>query len=270
MMPLLPLRLEKSQRVLLRRLDELWTWSDTVLSNRPIPDGDIRHVMLFRLTGAVHRLIRAILAQVRGGSVDALEGRIRTILEAYINTQYILADESGMRAYAFLVDDIRSRKKLCSWMIPIFKKSKAHSMATISDLKFWQDQELNLSAELRDMESEYGADNLKWPNLLERAKEIDAEELYATAYWQFSNDEHLSERYLNRFTHESNGSLFFSLEHDLHTLESILQMAYIWYVAFLNTCNEHFGFPPNEDLKGYNAIADQLKRAAAPRLFAAK
>jgi hypothetical protein len=169
-MPLPPLPLTQSQRRLIRQLDELWNWADTKLSGHPLPEDDLRLTVLFQLSGATHRLVRAIIAQVWGGSVDGLEGRMRSMIEALINIRYILAEQKDTRARAFIVDDQRSRRKVCNWMIPLMANGKAPSMALNITLDFWKNQEAKLAEELADLESHYGRDDLKWPSLEERAR----------------------------------------------------------------------------------------------------
>src|SRR5689334_10426072 len=123
-MPLDPLPLTKEQRLRLRQLDELLAWSDAEFTDRPIPL-DYQLIFLRQHVGAVHRLARAVLAQVRGGSTDMLEARVRTAIEAVINVRYVFADQTEQRALAFQHNDIRVRWQLAKRIAQTLREGKA-------------------------------------------------------------------------------------------------------------------------------------------------
>jgi hypothetical protein len=262
--PLDLLPLTKSQRRLLRRLDELLTWGEIQLSGHPLPD-DLPLNVLAQLTGAMHRMSRGILAQVRGGSVDGLEGMVRSMIEALISIRYIFADQTEARALAFVVDDIRSRKRMARRVVGLMDKGKAPSMASISTIDGWRQAEAKLTRELAQMETRYGKDDLKWPSIERRAELGDSEELYATAFWLFSQDEHLSTRGLDRFMRQRGGSIYFDLGHDLERLDSFVGMACVYYLAFLGELSDRAGHPSRRELERFNSLADHLRQEASPK-----
>ncbi len=265
-MPLPDLPLTRDQRRLLRQLDELWNWGDKALSGRPLPTTDFRLTILFQLTGATHRLVRGLIAQIRGGSVDGLEGTIRRMIEALITVKYILGEDSQDRAIAFIADDVRSRRSMCERILALMKKNKAPVMSLDTTEQDWRDHLHRLSAELKRLETVHAGKDLKWPSLEERARLSDTGELYATVYWLFSHTEHLTSRGLNKFMKERDGDIFFNLENDATTIDPFIRMACIYYVSFLNECSERTGYPEKKDLARFDSIATQWMQVANPRL----
>src|SRR4051794_17449546 len=110
-MPLDRLPLTRDHRRRLRQLDDLLTWAESQMKDWPLPN-DLVMLVVSQQAGGVHRLARAVLGQVWGGSSDHIQGRMRAMAEALINVRYILADDSAARAYAFAHDDVRSRKTM--------------------------------------------------------------------------------------------------------------------------------------------------------------
>lgn len=264
-MSLQPLALTPPQRRALRQLQKLHSWAQQTLAAHPINDDDLRHVVLFQFAGASHRLIRALIAEVKGGSSDNISSIMRALIEILINTKYILSTNDDTRARAFIFDDVRTRVRLCNKMIGVMSSGKADSMSSISTLESWQSDKDRLSQELAELESRWGRANIAWPKLEVRAKAAGLDELYAGPYWLFSQDEHLTARGLNRFMRERGESLYFSLEHDLHLLQSILEMAYVYFMALLNECSERTEFPAASELERFNSVVEQINGQAKIR-----
>src|SRR4051794_20295516 len=103
------MKLSEKQQRWIKQLEELWDFFDKRLRNCSLKSDDLRFKLLLTTTIAVHRLIRGFLAQLRGGSNDNLQSKLRTLTEAFINVRYILSDDTDIRAKAFVLDS----KKVC-------------------------------------------------------------------------------------------------------------------------------------------------------------
>lgn len=250
-----PIPLGPTDRQLLQKLQELWTFADSTLPKlefkTPI---DLRHLLLVSHTGALHRLVRGILAGFKSGSIDALDMLTRSIVEGLINCKYVLEDKTQMRARAYIVHDHKDRLKTVKKLIPLLEQGKAKGMATVTDADRYRKIEETIKQELDDFEKQYGKKNLEWGSLEQRAKASNSEELYTTAFWLLSLDTHLTARGLDRFMKEDNSKVVIELGQDPSRIPLHLRTAYISYMALLNENCNSFGTPPRKDLDKFDFI----------------
>jgi hypothetical protein len=129
------MKLSEKQKRWIKQLEELWKFFDARLKNYSLKTNDLRLGLLLNMTVAVHRLIRGFLAQLKGGSNDFLESRLRTLIEADININYILADETGNRARAFILDGKRSRITALKRILRLLEQKKAPAMAEVNTIE---------------------------------------------------------------------------------------------------------------------------------------
>jgi len=261
--PLDPLPLSKEHKRRLRQLDELLAWAEGQLTNWPFPD-DLLAVVVAQQAGGIHRLARAVLAQIRGGSTDFLESRMRAMVEASINVRYILAADSQARARAFAIDDVKSRRTMVNRTAPLMRRGKAESMASISTQETWDEIQSDLDKELADLEAKYGKVTVGWPSIEQRAQKGDSEELYATAFWWFSQDEHLTTRGLDKYMKTEDGKLYFDFGHDLTLLYSFISMAIVYYVSLLNEVSKLTGHPNPSELERFDRVATEITTELRP------
>src|SRR5437588_2110336 len=126
------MRLSKKQERFLSQLEELWNFFDACLKNYSLKTSDLRLGLLLTLTVAAHRLIRGFLAQLRGGSNDNLQSKLRTLTEALINVNYILSDDKEIREKAFVLDSKKIRIRTLDKLIRLMEQERASSMEAIN------------------------------------------------------------------------------------------------------------------------------------------
>src|SRR5260370_16898043 len=246
------MRLSKKQERFLSQLEELWNFFDARLKNYSLKTSDLRLGLLLTLTVAAHRLIRGFLAQLRGGSNDNLQSKLRTLTEALINVNYILSDDTDIRAKAFVLDSMRSRKTALYRIIGLLEREKAPSMAAVNTIENYRIMVSNLEQELLKQQNLLGKENASWPPIEQRAAKGNSEELYATVFVYFSQHNHITVNILNRFLKEVSSGIAFTTELDLSSLDQEIQTAFAYYLIFINICSEKLRFPTEEELKEFN------------------
>lgn len=237
-------------RDILGKLEELWNFANSATQGHTIQwQSDLRRVILMSMTGAFHRTIRAILSEIRGGSVDGLDSHVRSLVEGLINTKYIIEDNTQMRARAYIAHDHRDRIAELRRLIPLLERNAAPGMATATDAERYRNLLAQLEQELNQTEAQYGRDSIRWPSLEERARTSNTEELYATAFWLLSLDAHMTARGLDRFMREGeNNNLIIELGQDLSRVYMHLRTAYISYLALLNESSNMLKVPSRQEL----------------------
>lgn len=241
------MNLTENQERWIKELEELWNFFHDRLKGYSLETNDLRFGLLLNMTIMVHRLIRGFLAQLKGGSNDFLESRLRAMVEASITITYVLADETGNRARAFILDAKKSRLRMLTRLIRLLEEKKAPAMEEVNTIENYKQLKLSLEQEL------LGKEHIKWPNLEQRAKAVNAEESYATVIWLFSEDTHMTAEGLNRYLRSIEGRIGMLVGLDLSELDQQVQTAYVSYLAFLNTCSQHLGFPTHEELQSFNS-----------------
>ena len=144
------MKLTKKQERWIKELEELWNFFDARLRNYSLRTSDLRLKLLLALTIAAHRLIRGFIAQLKGGSNDNLQSKLRTLTEAFINVKYILFDENDFRAKAFVLDSKKLRVRTLDKIIMLMEKERAPSMATINSLESYKELRDSLKQEVSE------------------------------------------------------------------------------------------------------------------------
>jgi hypothetical protein len=245
------MKLSEKQAQWINQLEELWNFLDARLKSYKMKTHDLRLIVLLHMTVAAHRLIRGFLAQLKGGSNDNLQSNLRTLTEATINANYILADETDNRAKAFILDSTRSRIKVLERIINLLEQDRVPSMARVNSIENYRGMKSRLEQELFEQQNLLGRSNITWPTLEQRAKRGDSEELYATVFGYFSQDTHMTADSIDRFISEVNAGSVFTAELDLSALNQEIQTAFAYYLIFITICSEKLGFPAQEELKEF-------------------
>ncbi len=258
------MKLSKKQQRWIKQLEELWNFLDVRLRSYKLKTHDLRLIVLLQMTVAMHRIIRGFIAQLKGGSNDNLQSNLRTLTEATININYILSDDTDNSAKAFILDSKRSRITALGRLIKLLEQDRAPSMARANSIESYKELKLSLEQELSEQESRLGANNVNWPRIVERAVRGNCDEMYATVFWYFSQDTHMTADSLDRFAKEVDGGIAFTTEPDLSDLDQEIQTAFAYYLVFINICSQKLGFPTEEELKEFNN-SEMLSKAHIPQ-----
>ncbi len=240
---------------LVQRLEDLWNLGDEKMTGQHFQtNNDLRNVLLLQFSAAASRTTQAALTQIKNGTMHSLDFLLRPLIEGVITYKWILGDPTQMRARAYIVDDIRSRLANIRRLIPLLERNQAPGMATVTDATRYRELEAQLVTELRDFETRYGRDNLRLPNIEERARLGGSDEIYATAYWLLCQDTHLTVRGLDRYMTDNNGQLGITWDVDFARFQIAVRSFYITLSAFFGECSNTFGTPAQSDLAPFKDI----------------
>jgi hypothetical protein len=134
-------------------------------------------------------------------------------------------------------------------IINLLEQDRAPSMARVNSLESYRELKSRLEQERAEQRSRLGANNVEWPNIADRAVRGSCDEMYATVFWQFSQDTHMTADSLDRFAQEVDGEIAFTTEPDLSNLDQEIQTAFIYYLQIITLCSQNLGFPTEEELQ---------------------
>lgn len=216
---------------------------------------DLRNIILLQITSSTVRITGSVIKQISNNGFYGIDFMLRPLVEGLINYSYIKADDTQMRARAFIADDLRSRLTAVRRIIRLLEQNQAPGMARVTSVERYHQLETQLVQERTQLEALYGETELRWPNLEVRARDGNTLELYATLYWLLCLDTHLTARGLDRFIREVNGQLTIVGDLEEGRFQSTLRTFYLILSALLADCSEKFGTPVMSELNRFESIS---------------
>lgn len=209
----------------------------------------LKQELLYLNFAAVNNYVEAIFKLCLDMRPHSAIVILRSIVEAFINTAYILTHNSDKRAVLFSMEDSYNRNGLANEIIiflnkhPQFEKDsfnretfKEGLIKTTEEIEFYKKRfKLNYKNK-KDFEKQYHV------KLLERAKAVDRrirkpdfEHTYILVYRYFSEFGHLSMRGLDHFIKkdviQGNHEIMASQDNEV---DHIISTTYTMYLFFLN------------------------------------
>src|SRR3989338_5006343 len=112
-------------KIKLQKLEELIRFADRLFKENPqrnLDEFNHKQAVLFLIFGAVNNYVEAIYTLCRNSYPDASIVLIRSLLEVFINTRYILDTNSNKRLILFHLADAQSRATFSSEMLDFTKR----------------------------------------------------------------------------------------------------------------------------------------------------
>lgn len=172
---------------------------------------------------------------------------LRSLVESFINTAYILTHNSNKRALLFTLEDSFYRKGLASEVVNFLKKYPQFEKGEFSSESF-QKALVKIQSEIDFYKTKYNLSysNKKefekdYPRLIDRAKAVDRrirrpdfEHIYTLVYRYLSEFGHLSMRGLNNFVHTDTNGNFEMLASQHNDIGVVISMTYTIYLYFVD------------------------------------
>lgn len=223
------------------------TGSDEFLSEIELDKLSLKQELLyinFAVVNSYSEAIFKLCSDLRPFPANVL---LRSIIESFINTAYILTHNSDKRALLFSLDDSYYRKGLGNEIITFLKKYPKFQKENFNIEIF--EQGLNkIDEEIEMYKSKFGLvfSNKKeferaYPSLIERAKAVDRrigkpnfEHTYILVYRYLSEFGHLSMRGLDHFIKRDSGGNHEILASQHSDVDPVISMTYTIYLFFLD------------------------------------
>lgn len=172
---------------------------------------------------------------------------LRSLVESFINTAYVLTHNSNKRALLFTLEDSFYRKGLATEVITFLKKYPQFEKGEFNSQSFGKAL-INIQREIDFYKSRYNLDykNRKdfvkdYPALIDRAKAVDNrinkpdfEHIYTLVYRYLSEFGHLSMRGLNNFVIKDLNGNFEMIASQHNDISVVISMTYTIYLYFVD------------------------------------
>ncbi|HZM64069.1 MAG TPA: DUF5677 domain-containing protein [Candidatus Saccharimonadales bacterium] len=230
-----------------------------------------RQVFLLASFAAVHSYADGIFWLLEKGSVAASNVLLRSIVENYINTHWLLSDpepEKNIRYAQFGFEDTQKELDLFHFIKKFRKDNPDFDTGEFTDEKL---KELidKRKAEIAQLIAVAGEDVKTVPRIYQRAQQADADSTHLPdghrggVYWQYllvyshlCNATHLGSRGLDPHLADSSGQQIFSMEARTFPAESITNVAYVYYVTLLDFLVSEHGIKDEQAMQDFTNVVD--------------
>ena len=228
------------------------------LNGLPLPRG-LRWRVLAGATAAAYAHISAILQLADTGNIWSGEVTLRPVLEGWIVSQYVVADDTDALAASYLVKSLNETLKYLRRIRALAQANPDQgwilSLAGVSSTDECDRRIAALSQGIDGIQRQYGA--RKFPSLEQCARSLGAhtEWTYASVY----------SLVLSAQTHVDYGVAFRFLQpptpdagvRTQEGMQRIMVTAYMLYLDLLRMTGTHLGQPPAQTLERFD---DMLRR----------
>lgn len=210
-----------------------------------------KQTLLVAMFSAVNSYVEAIFELCKQGRTEAAIVIMRSLIEAYVNSNYILSYPSNKNLYLFAMEDSYYRRSLVDILNDFFARypQRDRQELTVEQLKKMRaipEKELRDYEENLNMHFEKKKDfDRAFGTLLDRAKEVDQrqkkrqkksagaiENVYILVYKYFSEYAHLSMRGIQHFWIKDSDGNTLIIDRNPDNIDLVLRTVFIMYLYF--------------------------------------
>lgn len=210
-----------------------------------------KQTLLVAMFSAVNSYVEAIFELCKQGRTEAAIVIMRSLIEAYVNSNYILSYPSNKNLYLFAMEDSYYRRSLVDILNDFFARypQRDRQELTVEQLKKMRaipEKELRDYEENLNMHFEKKKDfDRAFGTLLDRAKEVDQrqkkrqkksagaiENVYILVYKYFSEYAHLSMRGIQHFWIKDSDGNTLIIDRNPDNIDLVLPTVFIMYLYF--------------------------------------
>ena len=239
-------------------LRQLLDLSEASVNGLPVPPG-LRWRMLAGTTAAAHAHISAILQLADTGNIWSGEVTLRPVLEGWIVSQYVVADDTDARAASYLVKSLNETRK-CLRRIRALAEANPDqgwilSSAGVSSTDDCDGRIAALSQGIDGIQRQYGAEKFPTLERCARSLGVRTEWAYASVYaLLLSGQIHVDYSVAFRFLQPPAPDAWARRQESMHR---IMITAYMLHLDLLKMTSTHLGQPAAESLLRYD---DMLRK----------
>ncbi len=261
------IEMNKENRELLNWLEELTKFADYKLSqiNNDIKNtDDIKLHTIFTLSFAMNYYVINIKDLLKTNLVLPANILLRSLMEGFINIEYIINEDSELRAAAYVFEDFESRKKnLNNYKNLIIEDpDKSNLIPSLStpekcDEKMEElekEEESLLSILKNKYKIEVEKKDLNFLNLFDRADKANLKNLYKLLYPYLSGWSHMSASGLKDFIKNGGDKYLFNVKDSEDDLKNIIETTYRIYFVSIEDLSKQFNIYLEEEFKNLKKI----------------
>lgn len=264
--------MKKHIKELLNYLDSLIKYANgrlNQINERIIGDGNIRSNIIFQIGFAMNYYIKNIKIVLENGNILAGNVLLRSLVEGFINLEYIIQDEKPIRGMAYLFQDFKTREKNVKTYKEIIEEdpSKSNIISELSTTKKCdnflgklENEKNSLIESLRsDYDIEISEEDLNFFNLYERAEKTNLRGLYKILYPYLCSLSHMNASGLKDLINIENDRYIFIEKDNNIELKKVIETSFRIYLTSIEDLFKEFGIFVEKDFKHLLEILNKFK-----------
>lgn len=266
------MNMKKQNKELLNYLDSLIEYASGRLSqinNKINGTNNIKLHTILQLGLAMNYYVKNIRISLESDNILAGNVLLRSLIEGFINIEYIMQDNTPLRAIAYLFQDFKTREKNVNTYKEIIEEdsSKSNIIPELSTPEKCDKYKLKLEDEKKniinilknDHNIEVKNEDLNFFTLSDRADRANLRGLYKILYPYLCGLSHMSMSGLkDLMTFESGKYLFKKKDNDIE-LNKILGTAFRIYLVSIEDLFKEFNIYIEEDFIHLREITKQFE-----------
>jgi hypothetical protein len=261
----------KSELKHIENIEVLLDFANQTMSRVPLRyrEERLKKIYVYLAFGDIFTKCSALTTLLRESKTIACNVVLRSLVELFINIEYVLADRSNVNLIQFYIEDNNERIRLANKTIDFLIRNPNHVFfgGQEDTPKHWEDYILKIQKESNKLKVlAKKKSSLKLPNLKERAMFVDKvrktkiEWWYIHLYWLFSLDTHGSTRGLEKHLINKDNELYFELEGDIKDIEKVAVTTYMILYCVTERFFTKFGLPKEDLVIFKKQFKDYAKR----------
>lgn len=229
------------------------------------------HIIL-QIGMAINHYYKSLIATLETSNIIAANILFRTLIESFINIEYIMQDDTQKRAIAFMLEDFKIQRRNIETIrdLIIVKPSEASLIPKLSTVEECEEQLMKINKEIDDvlykLKTDYNIDidnsDLKIPSIENRADAVNLADIYNILYRQLCWITHLNSSGLKgllQFNDDKNSYVLAPLAIK-NEINKIIPVAYDVHLIIMKDLLKKFDLYVQEDFKAMEDISEKLKK----------
>lgn len=263
---------KKQNKELLNYLDSLIKYASgkfSQINNKIDKTNNIKLDIILQLGLAINYYIENIKISIENGNILAGNVLLRSLIEGFVNIEYIMQDSTPLRAIAYLFKDFETREKNVNTYKEIIEgdNSKSNTIPELSTPEKCDKFKVKLENEkkvlMNILKNDYGIEankkDLNFLNLSDRADRANLRSLYKILYPYLCGLSHMSASGLKDLIIFKSGKYLFKEKDNDIELNKILGTTFRIYLVSIEDIFRKFNVYSEEDFKYFWKIVRQFE-----------
>lgn len=211
-------------------------------------------MVLRGLAEATNDHASAVLHLSEGEHIRSSKVLLRTLIESWIITRYVAADDTGSRAASYIIKETTETKRFLDALLRLATEKPSEERAVLASARLTSLDDLKerIARQERDLDDAKRRGVSPLPNVVDCAKAVDLEMTYRSVYgYLLSGQVHARAGDTLRDLRTGSGDR----DDDYRVLITTLFLQ----VQMLTLMNEHFGRPDRDSLVPFEALLTELQ-----------
>ncbi|MHB8279939.1 MAG: DUF5677 domain-containing protein [Candidatus Humimicrobiaceae bacterium] len=226
------------------------------------------HIIL-QIGIAMSLYIKSLVESLETGNIIAAQVLFRSLIEAFINIEYIMQDDTQKRGVAFVFEDFKTQRINITTIknLIVEKPSEANLFPELSTIekcdeqleKIENDKKNILSILNNDFGIEIEASELIFPPVEQCANKANLKDIYSILYRQLCWVTHLNSSGLKELIKFDNNKYIIVPINIEEETKKIIPIAYDIYILTIEGLLKKFNLYIEEDFKAMEDISTRIK-----------